>query len=369
MNMEILHTNLPSITELQMHSSFIAPSGVTRDIEPATPITSLFFSLEYITGNIQSHIEFYKYLAKKYPSTNDFICFDCELRDRSMQYVCDVFDNGIIPFLEQVGPQLEDFSFESYVDAIAAFGRIDELGCKFKELTINSYHDDEYLFEELTESDQAKTIEVLELNDTVPNPAEYLINMEVLRFLRIDCSNSNSMGKIGTCTELDLNKLLKSCPTTLTRLITEYTRVKCVGSRVSFTAIQNLTLSHVKLTPVLAKTLETSFPKLLTLELDGLMASNITISLPNHKLKDVCITTTYKRGRRNAFSIKTMNNGKLEYYAFKQTQIKGMHGELKTQETIQLISKEEVCDPLMLDFTCASVDLIRVSSSEKFDNY
>jgi hypothetical protein len=367
--MEILHNNLPSITELEMTSSLIASSEIPLDVEPAIPITSLLFNFDFGADDLQMHIEFYKYLTKKYPSTNNFCCFDPGLRELHSIDVIEVYDIGIFPFLERIGTQLTGFTFENYCGGLEPFEILDEIGCKFKELTINSFNKDEYLFEDLTQSNQAEYIEILELNNIVPDPAGLLSGMKVLRSLIIDCSYSNFCNDMKTETELDLNQLLKACPATLTNLFSEFARVKCIGSRATFTPIIRLNLSHVKLTPELAKTIETSFPKLLELELHGLITDNITISLPNHNLWSVRIATAYEKGRRNAFSSKTITNGKLEYHASKQIQVKGIHGELETKEIIQIVSKEEVCDPLMLDFTCASARHIAFCSSEKYGNF
>jgi hypothetical protein len=46
-----------------------------------------------------------------------------------------------------------------------------------------------------------------------------------------------------------------------------------------------------------------------------------------------------------------------------------MHGELETGKSVQIVSKEEVCDPLMLDFTCASTRLIVFWLSENHSKF
>jgi hypothetical protein len=289
--MKILHNNLPSITELEITSSLIASSEIPVDVEPAIPITSFMFYFDFGADNLQMHIEFYKYLTKKYPSTNDFVCFDPGLRELHSIDVFEVYEEGIFPFPKRIGTQLIGFTFENYCEGLEPFAILDEIGCKFKEFTINSFNKDEYVFEDLTQSNQAEYIEILELNDIVPDPAGLLSNMKVLRSLIIDCSFSNYCSDMETETEIDLNQLLKACPATLTNLSSEYARVKYIGSTVTFTPIRLLNLTHVKLTPALAKTIETSFSNLLELELDGLITDNITISLPNHNLCMVRIGT------------------------------------------------------------------------------
>jgi hypothetical protein len=76
-----------------------------------------------------------------------------------------------------------------------------------------------------------------------------------------------------------------------------------------------LNLEDIELTLVLAKALETHFPKLLTLQLRGLLASDLTISLSNYHLEKVDIRALYKRGQSVGFSTKTTNDGQVQYRA------------------------------------------------------
>jgi hypothetical protein len=156
------------------------------------------------------------------------------------------------------------------------------------------YDDDVLFLEELVQSNQAKYIQHLHLQEVIPLPLIKLKHMETLHTLRIDCGGW--------------------------RRDSDYYRKKtinfiCSDLPLNPTCINYLELTSVDLTWDLAKIIETIFPKLSTLILQGNLNNNLEISLPNRNLEKVSIITVVTEVLWHGFVIKTTNDGTLQYHA------------------------------------------------------
>jgi hypothetical protein len=98
------------------------------------------------------------------------------------------------------------------------------------------------------------------------------------------------------------------------------------------------------------KIIETIFPKLSTLTLKGYLKSNLEISLPNHNLEKVSISTEAPNEPCHGFVVKTTNDDKLQYHAPRKNP-----GRFPYGYQVIPVTKEEFDTSFVLNFTCASV--------------
>jgi hypothetical protein len=131
MDLEMVHYNIPSIKNLCLRDAFIVSGKFPNDISPVTLITMLDLSLG-IVDDLDTHIELYKYLAKKYPSVSKPTFKDEALvgLDVYVDYARDVYNKGIIPCHQKIGTQIDTFSFDHYCDGLDAFRKFDDSGIK-----------------------------------------------------------------------------------------------------------------------------------------------------------------------------------------------------------------------------------------------
>jgi hypothetical protein len=151
MDLETVHCNLPSIKSLHLINALIVSGEFPNDIIPVTLITTLDLSLRAVI-DLHTHIELYKYLAKKYTLVSKPTFQDKALVGVDVDYPRDVYNKGILPWYQKIGSQIDTFSFDNYCDGLDAFRKFDLSGIKLKELRIQSLLENSPLFiEELVQ--------------------------------------------------------------------------------------------------------------------------------------------------------------------------------------------------------------------------
>jgi hypothetical protein len=228
MELELLHSNLPSIESFRLDLVNVSAGEIPLKVEPATSIIELGLEICNV-DDINTHIQLYKYMAKKYSSLSCFERTDMVIRDREHNYTRDVYNQGILPLYQMMAPHIVDFEFENYCDGLNAFNKFDTFGIKLDSLLIQSPYggtDDTPFLEELTQSQQSKYIFELELCGINPQPLTMLINMEVLQSLSITYNDDYAYPAEGDKKPIRLDQLVENCPATLTTLSTEYVLFK-----------------------------------------------------------------------------------------------------------------------------------------------
>lgn len=353
MDLEILHNNLGSIKYLDLDSTTLCSGDIPRELKPATLITKLAYYIEN-ADDLNTHIQFYKYIYKKYPSVshperNDFV-----LETENEDYVREIYTKGIIPLYQNIGSQTDSFCFEAYCNGLDAFKKFDEYGFKLKNLAIKSSDEDGDVFplDELVQSNQARYIQHLKLDNTVPAPLFKLIGMEALQTLKISFYDHRPSFQYRNKKTINFSQFNGACPATLSELCIDDVGFTFNGSPLKPNFINHLHLGFIELTRDLAKAIETNFPKLSSLKLVCVLTNSLTISLPNHTLNSVDISTKYTEGRRNGFFIKTTKDDKIQHYMQRENQNRGSFG---SKYQVIPVTDEEFDVPLVLYFTCASV--------------
>jgi hypothetical protein len=107
---------------------------------------------------------------------------------------------------------------------------------------------------------------------------------------------------------MNFSRLIEACPATLTDLTVIGVDLIFNESTSHRSCIKHLEFSMLDLEPELIRSIETNFPQL-PLNFWGSLRRSVTISLPEHNLDRVLY------GLNNGFSIETVNDGNVQFYA------------------------------------------------------
>jgi hypothetical protein len=306
MDLETVHYNVPSIKSLCLGNTILASGEFPTDIISATLITKLDLHLSR-ADDIHTHIQFYKYVGKKYASVNNPSFQDGAGPREGLNHVRQVYNEGILPLYQNIGPHTDSFSFNHYCDDLDAFRKFDDFGMKLKELTIVVRFNHGFLFlEKLVQSQQSKYIQTLISKGAVPAPLDMMINMEVLKTLEISCKNNYCFRGGRAHRTVNLSQLVESCPETLTHLTIEAVNLTFNESTSNPTSIQYLKLADVVIKSPTTIT-GASFPELSILHLKPIVTSQFTMSLPKNHLKEVTIHVKYPNDEEGGPSVKIIN--------------------------------------------------------------
>jgi hypothetical protein len=353
MDLEMVHCNIPSIKSLCLINAIIDSGEFPNDIIPATLITTLDLSLSAV-DDLHTHIELYKYLAKKYSSVSKPTFEDNALLDVDVDvgYARDVYNKGIIPCYQKIGSKIDTFSFDSYCDGLDAFRKFDLYGIKLTQLKLEALTRNKPLFiEELVQSQQSKYIQKLILINIIPAPLEMMINMEMLTSLKIDFQSMYN--------PINFSQLIDACSAALTDLTIENADLTFNKSTSNITSIQNMNLTNIDIhspTTITGK----SFPKLSVFYLSGVISCHLTISLPDHHLKKVNIEIECPQGENCVLSVNTMKSGKPQRSLIRPDDKHDYKGQPSCGDTPTSSPTERI----IMDFTCASVKELSNSISE-----
>jgi hypothetical protein len=357
-DLEAMHQNLPSITSLKLDNIHPIHSEIPRKVKPATLITELKLDIGYV-NDLNTHVQLYKYMGSKYPSVKSPSYSDFGLLNDDTTYVRQVYNKGILPLYQNIGSHIDTFSFKNYISGLDAFKKFDKFGMKLKKLGLESRREDTVFLEELVQSQQCKYIQELILKKVVPTPMDMLIQMEALKKLDIcfDYSFHNRDDLVRK--SVDLSQLIAACPPKLTKLRIDDLDLTFSEPIYNLTSIQYLRLYLVEFTPELANAIETSFPKLSTLDLSGDLNNNMTISLPNHNLNIVYITVICEEDELKEFSTKTKFDNGTQCHTLQRDQNTNMSGVEKLlyayDSTAPKPEEADEDDLVVLNFICSSV--------------
>jgi hypothetical protein len=369
MDLEILHNNVPSIKTLHLDRITLLPGQEPQDITPANLVTELELLLTGAPA-LNIHIQLFKYIYNKYPSVNKFARYsNYAVERKSLDYIRDVYNKGILPLYQRVGYHTNTFYFDTYCEGIDAFKKFDDFGMKLKQLRLKlPNNNDILLVEELAQSQQSKYIQELACFYDIPKPVTRMSSMVALKDLFIDCTYSFDRTNFKNTRSIHFNQLIDACPATLTDLTLIYIDVLFNGSATQKTSIKTLVVRHFDIKKELGTMIQTCFPKLTTLQLEGgLKEEDVTISLPAHHLKDATIKIEHESHEDPGILLKTMYNGKPISHSFWKFQSGRFDGKIHMhKESIDLPEIEE--HNFILTINCASVQTFSYSLKE-FDDY
>jgi hypothetical protein len=365
-DLEMLSKNIPSLKTVEFVDVQLVTSKIPHSVEPAPLVTNLALYVVNV-DDLQTHVQFYKYMGNKYPSVITLDISDSALRDEFPEYAMEVYNDGIFPLYQKVGSGMDKFVFENYCYGMDAFRKFDTFGMKLEELIIKSSEFDALYLQDLVESKQCKYLRKLGLGDPVPQSIELVAKLEVLELLSVNCHRYNDMTEEEEEDRtVNFSALIDACPKSLLALALDSVIFTFNDSTCNLTSINYLNLKPVELTQDLLNVIETSFPNLIGLSLCGLITTDLNISLPNHNIEEIEITALYKEDRRNGFSVKT--NGKHQFFTLPPTD--DTNGEQPTGDELVQVSKDEFKEPLIFNIVCASVNKLSLSAFEilKFEH-
>jgi hypothetical protein len=161
MDLERVHHNIPSMKCLSLCEVIIFDGQVPQDVIPLRLMAKLKLDLIDV-GDLDTHIQLYKYLGKKYPSVSKPIIDDNISSSNGRGYARNVYNKGILPFYQSLGSKIDTFFFIHYCDGLDAFRKFDVSGIKLKQLKLQCMSRNNPLFiEELVHSQQSKYIQKL----------------------------------------------------------------------------------------------------------------------------------------------------------------------------------------------------------------
>jgi hypothetical protein len=359
-DLETMHSNLPSLKRLCLKSVYPTSGEIPRDVVPASLITEMKVKIQHAETQ-HTRIQFYNYIGNKYPSLRNPIFDDCIYSsEEGTGIIPHIYNEGIFPLYQKIGSQVDTFIFNDYCDGLDAFRKFDDYGMKLKELTINMYwmFEDVQFIEELAQSQQSKYIQKLTLCDIFPNPIYMINNLEVLDTLDISGSFVSAINGQVMRRKINFTQLIDTCPATLSTLRINNINLAFHGPASNLTSIKHLEITNVKMTPVLAEIIETSFPSLSTLTLSCNITNNVTISLLEHKLKDVSITVVHNEEEEaNEYTIESKCEDDIHYHIIKRTLDNNNDGQVyvyngRTDHSAETGLKKSFA----LEFICPSVE-------------
>jgi hypothetical protein len=109
----------------------IISGGIPQDVIPSCLITKLDLALSAV-DDLNTHIQLYNYLGKKYPSVSKPIIDDNTSSSNDSDYARNVYNEGILPLYQSIGSTIDTFFISHYCDGLDAFRKFDVFGIKLK---------------------------------------------------------------------------------------------------------------------------------------------------------------------------------------------------------------------------------------------
>jgi hypothetical protein len=314
---ESIHACLPKLDSISLEMVNLIINDTPTVIYPATTVKTL--SLFFHDVHVDSQIQWLWYIYKKYTQLSHHEFSNFNKHFWKPDTVADISMHGFLPLIQGLGRRLESFKTPSIPLDTSLFKHFDQSGCQIHTLNCFSI-DEELLVRSLTQSYQGFHIQKLTLRDITPFPVELLRNLPSLKSLEMIYKYNRDDHYRLRCSEIDLNQVLKACPTTLESLHLEKALFDCDASSSDIYGIKSLTLVCPLLPRQMDKFLSNSLPKLRSLTLKGCIPCGATLNLPNHNLSYLEIVT--RDWKASTFISKTtLNDAQNSFYAIKGTGI------------------------------------------------
>jgi hypothetical protein len=311
--LEAIHTNVPSIEDFTLRRAVIKAGTMPSNIQPAVAMTT-FNIIIGMAEDIETHMQFYQYIAKKYINIMDVEYIDRSLRRYHFDEMKQIYLNGLVDFLKLIGPNRSDLTLYTVPDEVDPFEALDAANSKCKTLWLWECEGGT-LFEYLSQSKQSTHIVELHTDSTRLHSIHPIKNMMALTTLEIVFRKPDLV-------PVSLANCLSACPPSLKSLFIEIDCLAVSPFKTKLDSIENLTIICDRLTSDLGDIVSFCFPNLVGLKLDGELTENITLNLQNPKFQSASICTMDGRlddHSTHALSFKSPMQPETQYYIYDDT--------------------------------------------------
>jgi hypothetical protein len=264
-DLETLHNNIPSIQDLNLHDFMIWNSSIPQVVMPTTSFKTLSLSIKMCDRNT-SLIDLYQYMTKKYIHVTHWN-HSPKIWLYSRVNIKKVFENGYLPFLQLIGPTQDELVFYFLQNGNDVFKVLDESGSQIKKFSFRKCQQ-ETLFQDLAQSNQAKYVKSLSLYETAIGSLDILGSMISLTTLNISLRSES----------FHLTDCLNACPSTLRNFSFKHDHVVLDRSTTHESFIENLTITSRTLTKEFGETISFCFPKLVNLQIQGALLEDVILT-------------------------------------------------------------------------------------------
>jgi hypothetical protein len=185
--LEEIHDNINTLETLNIEFSWIIKQEQNLDnVAPAETMKRL--SVEVFSHDLDKCVDLFAFIRRKYTQLEHLsFYFHCyEYSEDHDVFLKQINDNGYLPLIQQLGPRLKSLQLDGieYND-YNVIPQMDASHCQIKKFSLNAKYDTKCL-SILSESQQAKTIEHLTLNEMIwPSSYNFLKSFSSLTTLCI----------------------------------------------------------------------------------------------------------------------------------------------------------------------------------------
>jgi hypothetical protein len=313
LNLEKLHTNLPTIKNLTLHNVRPCISAIPENITPAT-LTKLDYCSTFCENQVALP-NWYQYMSIKYSNVTRIKYSDQNLQFIDMDVVQQMYENGFLQFLQLIGPSTPRHVLCKVPDGINVFEPLDNSGSKTKAFT---FHDCQggTLFEFLAQSNQARYVEEIKLYKTQIGTPDSLQSLTLLTQIDLNIDPTYHG------TEIDFTSYLNGFPPSLERCDVKCSNLFVDPESTRSSRIKDLCIECEELTEALGDVLSNCFPNLVTLGLKADMPEHVVINIQSPDFKRATFINPMEQFEGCIFTVKSASQ--IEAYLWHSDSIKRM---------------------------------------------
>jgi hypothetical protein len=247
LNLEKLHTNLPTIKSLTLHNVRPCVSAIPENITPATLTKLIYRSDEYEDEDALPI--WYQYMSRKYTNITQFIHLDYSLESISIDMAQQMYENGFLQFLQLIGPYTAHQVLYRVPNGINVFEALDNRNSKTKAFTFYGCQGG-ILFGFLAQSNQARYVEEIKLYKTEIGTLDSLQCLTSLT--QIELYIDDDLDKA----EIDFTNYLNAFPPSLERCDVTFSCLLVDPESTRSSGIKHLGIECEKLTKELGHNIQ-----------------------------------------------------------------------------------------------------------------
>ncbi|KAI8888342.1 hypothetical protein K501DRAFT_267972 [Backusella circina FSU 941] len=310
--LEALQSNLPSLTNLNLKTTDLTFGRLPYPIQPLNSVTE--FSLSFMDStSIEIQKNWLQYIRQKYTKLSDLSYYDY-LNGYSNGDIPSFHEDGLIPLLHQLGPQLKSLSIASDIVPLNFVQLLDDAGCQIQHLHIRSSL--QKIYQYFNNSSQLKFIRSFKICSLTLDIYSWLNQMFSLEELTI------LYFVFPADPGLNLDNLINACSRTLKSLMLLVRQLDIIeNSKAYHPNIKKLTFSGTILPYYFDDYLSYSFPNLSYLKFNMCQFRANRLELPNMHLSHFEIVTIFP-SQQTEFKLLVVTEEHRKWYVFKQ----GYHG-------------------------------------------
>ncbi|KAI8890341.1 hypothetical protein K501DRAFT_266253 [Backusella circina FSU 941] len=330
-NLENIHESLLALQEFNLIYVFINASNMPSDIIPATSITSSEIRIVQV-DDIDTHIQFYQYMLKKYTKTTVVDYYDSQITGYSFIDAKQVYLNGILDFYKLTTSKKKELNLHGFPDGVNIFEVLDVADCRLEKVTASQYENGA-IYQYLAQSNQSKYVQKLRLSNTDIGSLHVLKNMMALTTLELDFYG------FADYTTASITHYLNDCPPSVRTFSISDADLKIDLATTRPSSIEKLTISCKDITKDLGNVISNCFPKLVELGLNGVLDENVNIALQSSSFKSANIIV---RTSEYGFSFASPSQAEPECYRCSMSEkVRASYEDMQFLPTLSVVTSTD----------------------------